>query len=512
MKRYKKIIVKGGLVLCPTLPLMSAGCFDSFNPATNNSEWPGPNNPNENPSVGIELPEQEGYITFKSKNEIYLKSNNIYHMPDLDYKDEVFSSNVFIDELYKDFNPRYWRSLDYLALEKHKEEPIYKSGRVTDTEFTSEPEDACKLQNLIRLFYRTKFNTSLSNYTPQETYKTFIRKFGEHFSELCKERITQAELDHQQNYYQSIITGDELLEPFKEPDSKISAGMMAEYGQTMSVGWKSSGQEAYRRFLLPFTIGQNSKLKQFKIKHDDMYNDPNCYSETYGIKMYDNWNPLVFLVHTLSKLTSQTKLQLKFYNRFLKFLESLIGLQKGHVVKWSELDESNPNAKNVEVCLEFLTQGTVDLLSWKNMLLSESEEFDKRDETMTNIFACGSEHNDFQNSWIFAYEILNDVIVPFYAISGWSIPVELDNFDLEISNKEWETYYIYRLAANYLNRLIQKNYSDKNDDYYDRIKTIRITPYYVKNRTNSGIYKTKFLEFMKNWSSYINIGIGWEDI
>lgn len=532
-KIFKGLLISSSIILPATLAISAKGCFD-FRIDPDSSRIPNipgkPISPSD-PGKENKIENKNGYIAYRSSNnETFLKKNNDYYFPDLEKKDEIFDASCFINEDFKlkEFNPKRWRTIEFISKGE------WDKDKYTEDDFTLEPEDAYKIYNMARQFYFKRFDSSGSGLDTRETFHKFIRDFRDHLESNFKgygEENTinnsgEPEFVDPTTYYTLSMqnTFKDNLAPKLTNHKLIFDQYLKIIGDS---GWKNEWSPEYKWFCLPYSFGQNSYIKNKfgNNAHFDMYNDTRFHSEIdMGItkmKTFENWNLLSFEDLRVVKKIKQDDIQTKFYKTFYKFLSTLINIeQDNQKKKWSEFDKTK--LEDVRVALNGLATQTVELLSWKSMLLSEIESRDddlKGKETITNIFAAGvakgqnptaifpDSFSDIQNSWAFAYKILYDVIIPFYAMCDeWTIPNDLIIFDKEISSDKSEAYYIYQLALFYINKVMKEHYGSEFEE-------LKVHKDFIKDIENKKDYlKTVFLKFIENWSPVLNMGVNSEEI
>ncbi|MEX1817143.1 CDS14 family ICE transfer lipoprotein, partial [Metamycoplasma hominis] len=165
MKKSKRILLTiGSTIALTTLPIMAMSCEwvdklinqNNPNPTPTPGSDPGLINPNPNPSNPTPAPvptpepkaeEKEGYVTYKSTNEDYLKKNNTYYFSKLLYDPAVLSDEDYNNHEWTRWRPKMWFSLTNTTLE----DQLTKWGMaLTNEHFTNNCESACGIWNIIR--------------------------------------------------------------------------------------------------------------------------------------------------------------------------------------------------------------------------------------------------------------------------------------------------------------------------------------------------------------------------
>lgn len=552
MKKSKRILLTiGSTIALTTLPIMAMSCewLDKLinqnnpNPTPTPGSNPGLINPKPQPQPTPPAPvptpepkaeEKEGYVTYKSTNEDYLKKNNTYYFSKLLYDPVNLSDSVYNSQDWKLYRPKMWFSLTNTKLE----EQLNKWGIVfNDTNFTNNCESACGIWNIIRKLAESDENKEGINQggrfktKENESYNEALMRFLDEMDDYLdpnfafkgltdKESINDVEeklaKDPKWIEKKLIYSADSQMpstfirEKFIQQSIEDMDGFVKElisgYEKAMYNGWNVEENKAKKWFVAPFSFGSNPTMRnKFPQETYDMYTDKNGLDKTTPTPAYNNYNPVAFNFLVMERFDLSEKLNFKVYKNLIQWLKSFNNINSENKSKWSEI-ESDKKDKLMNASTN-LVKALVEFIDWHHLLLGEFEDPNDRHSTLADLFAMKSltmgDKIDFDYTYRFAYKFLYEKLVPTMVANGWNMPIEFDNLESGMLNRNRKDSYIYDYIFKYINVIFKAKYKD-----IDEIKK----PNGYLDLNNKEHWQKLFLDnVLKKWNSAFNINVDLEE-
>ncbi len=561
MKKSKRILLTiGSTIALTTLPIMAMSCewldklINKNNP--NPTPTPGPDSGlvNPNPSNPTPAPapvptpepkaeEKEGYVTYKSTNEDYLKKNNTYYFSKLLYDPVDLSDEVYNSQEWRSYRPKMWFSLtnkpeNETETESKLEKQLDKWHMSLDNvHFTNDCESACGIWNIIRKLAESDENKEGINqggrFKPKdnESYNEALMRFLKEMDDYLdpdyafrglteKSRIDDVDqnLDKDRDWMSKklIYSADSKMPStfIREEFNKKSFASIAEtnqdpfvkelisdYEDAMYKGWIFENK-AKNWFVAPFSFGSNPTMRnKFPQETFNMYTDKNGLDKTTPTPAYNNYNPVAFNFLVMERFDLSEKLNFKVYKNLIQWLKSFNNINSENKLKWSEIENDKKiQLKNVST---ELVKALVKFIDWHHLLLGEFENPDDKHSTLADLFAMKSltmgDKIDFDYTYRFAYKFLYEKLVPTMVANGWNMPDEFDVLEKNMLDRNKKDSYIYDYIFKYLNVIFKAKYKD-----IDEIKK----PNGFLDVNNKEHWQKLFLDnVLKKWNSAFNINV-----
>ncbi len=552
MKKSKRILLTiGSTIALTTLPIMAMSCewldklINKNNP--NPTPTPGPDsglvnpNPQPQPTPPAPIPtpepkaeEKEGYVTYKSTNEDYLKKNNTYYFSKLLYDPAGLSDEVYNSQKWRSYRPKMWFSLTNTTLE----EQLAKWGMaLTNEHFTNNCESACGIWNIIRKLaesdenkeginqggrFKPKDNESynealmrflneMDDYLDPDiafkglTDKESINDVEENFAKdpkwIEKKLIYSADSQMPSTFIREKFIQQSFDDIAKTNQDPFVKELISDYEKAMYKGWIFENK-AKRWFVAPFSFGSNPTMRnKFPQETYDMYTDKNGLDKTTLTPAYNNYNPVAFNFLVMERFDLSEKLNFKVYKNLIQWLKSFNNINSENKSKWSEI-ESDKKDKLRDASTE-LVKALVEFIDWHHLLLGEFENPDDKHSTLADLFAMKSltmgDKIDFDYTYRFAYKFLYEKLVPTMVANGWNMPDEFDVLEKNMLDRNKKDSYIYDYIFKYLNVIFKAKYND-----IDEIKK----PNGYLDLNNKEHWQKLFLDnVLKKWNSAFNINV-----
>lgn len=541
MRKINKILLGlGSLVATTSLPLVTMSCDwwnKVFNPNDKNTKpkIPDPTNPNGNDN-GTKPIQKDGYISYRSTNENYLKKNNNYFFRKLTYEPASLTNEVYNNQGWKKYRPKMWMAL------KEADNMIAKFAALgiylTNKEYTNDFESASGIWNILRTFANsdaTKKGISEGGHfsaKDNETKYQALMRFLNEMDEYLDPTVAFNSLYHDDDYFlykvipelqndkewykskliysastemPSTYIKNKYLDPLldkikKEGKDPFIYNLLKQYTKAMYEGWDKSGiSEARNWFINPYSFGSNDFMNnKFPGKQYNMYNHKKGLDELDGNNSYNNYNPLTFTFYQMSRFFLSEKLSFDLYKNLIKWFKAFNNINPKNKQKWSEI-ENKSKLKNASIDL---IKAMVKFLDWHHMLLAEFEDPKDKHNTLADLFAMKSfagDTVDFEYTYKFAYEFLYEKLVPTMIANGWAMPDEFDNFEKNLIDTNRKDSYIYDYIFKYLNTIFKSKYPD--------IKLLEKRKNYL-NTSQKQFWDKKFLNnVLKHWNYQFNINV-----
>lgn len=556
MKKSKRILLTiGSTIALTTLPIMAMSCewidklINQNNPnpipapgsnpgLINPKPQPQPTPPSPVPTPEPKAEEKEGYVTYKSTNEDYLKKNNTYYFSKLLYDPVDLSDSVYNSQDWRSYRPKMWFSLTNTKLE----EQLNKWGIVfNDANFTNNCESACGIWNIIRKLAESDENKEGINqggrFKPKEneSYNEALMRFLDEMDDYLDPKfafkgLTDKESinDVEENFAKDpkwiekklIYSADSQMpstfirEKFiqksfddiaKTNQDPFVKELISGYEQAMYEGWTVENK-AKKWFVAPFSFGSNPTMRnKFPQETYDMYTDKNGLDKTTLTPAYNNYNPVAFNFLVMERFDLSEKLNFKVYKNLIQWLKSFNNINSENKSKWSEIESDKKN-KLMNASIE-LVKALVKFIDWHHLLLGEFENPDDKHSTLADLFAMKSltmgDKIDFDYTYRFAYKFLYEKLVPTMVANGWNMPNEFDNLEKDMINRNRKDSYIYDYIFKYINVIFKAKYKD-----IDEIKK----PNGYLDLNNKEHWQKLFLDnVLKKWNSAFNINVDLEE-
>ncbi|MHA3880651.1 CDS14 family ICE transfer lipoprotein [Metamycoplasma hominis] len=554
MKKSKRILLTiGSTIALTTLPIMAMSCewIDKLvnpnnpNPTPTPGSNPGLINPKPQPTPPSPVPtpepkaeEKEGYVTYKSTNEDYLKKNNTYYFSKLLYDPVGLSDEDYNNHEWTRWRPKMWFSLTNTTLE----DQLNKWGIVfNDANFTNNCESACGIWNVIRKLaesdenkeginqggrFKTKDNESynealmrfldeMDDYLDPKfafkglTDKESINDVEENFAKdpkwIEKKLIYSADSQMPSTFIREKFIQQSFDDIAKTNQDPFVKELISDYEKAMYKGWIFENK-AKRWFVAPFSFGSNPTMRnKFPQETYDMYTDKNGLDKTTLTPAYNNYNPVAFNFLVMERFDLSEKLNFKVYKNLIQWLKSFNNINSENKSKWSEI-ESDKKDKLRDASIE-LVKALVKFIDWHHLLLGEFENPDDKHSTLADLFAMKSltmgDKIDFDYTYRFAYKFLYEKLVPTMVANGWNMPDEFDVLEKNMLDRNKKDSYIYDYIFKYLNVIFKAKYND-----IDEIKK----PNGYLDLNNKEHWQKLFLDnVLKKWNSAFNINVDLEE-
>lgn len=548
MKKSKRILLTiGSTIALTTLPIMAMSCewldklINKNNP--NPTPTPGPDsglvNPNPQPQPTPPAPvptpepkaeEKEGYVTYKSTNEDYLKKNNTYYFSKLLYDPVDLSDSVYNSQDWKLYKPKMWFSLTNTKLE----EQLTKWGMtLTNEHFTNNCESACGIWNIIRKLaesdenkeginqggrFKTKENESynealmrfldeMDDYLDPDyafrglTEKSRIDDVNQNPDLISKKLIYSADSKMPSTFIREEFIQKSFDDIAKTNQDPFVKELISDYEKAMYKGWIFENK-AKRWFVAPFSFGSNPTMRnKFPQETFDMYTDKNGLDKTTPTPAYNNYNPVAFNFLVMERFDLSEGLNFEVYKNLIQWLKSFNNINSENKSKWSEI-ESDKKDKLMYASIE-LVKALVKFIDWHHLLLGEFENPDDKHSTLADLFAMKSltmgDKIDFDYTYRFAYKFLYEKLVPTMVANGWNMPIEFNNLETLMLDRNKKDSYIYDYIFKYINVIFKAKYKD-----IDEIKK----PNGYLDLNNKEHWQKLFLDnVLKKWNSAFNINV-----
>lgn len=557
MKKSKRILLTiGSTIALTTLPIMAMSCewLDKLinknnpNPIPSPGSDPGLINPKPQPQPTPPSPvptpepkaeEKEGYVTYKSTNEDYLKKNNTYYFSKLSYNPVELSDEVYNSQEWKLYRPKMWFSLtnkpeNETETESKLEKQLDKWHMSLDNvHFTNDCESACGIWNIIRKLVESDEKKEGINqggrFKPKdnESYNEALMRFLKEMDDYLdpdyafrglteKSRIDDVNQNPDLISKKLIYSADSKMPStfIREEFNKKSFASIAEteqdpfvkelisdYENAMYEGWTVENK-ANDWFVAPFSFGSNPTMRnKFPQQTYDMYTDKNGLDKTTPTPAYNNYNPVAFNFLVMERFDLSEKLNFKVYKNLIQWLKSFNNINSENKLKWSEI-ESDKKRKLMKASTE-LVKALVEFIDWHHLLLGEFEDPNDRHSTLADLFAMKSltmgDKIDFDYTYRFAYKFLYEKLVPTMAANGWTMPGEFDVLEKNMLDRNQKDSYIYDYIFKYINVIFKAKYKD-----IDEIKK----PNGYLDSNNKEHWQKLFLDnVLKKWNSAFNINV-----
>lgn len=552
MKKSKRILLTiGSTIALTTLPIMAMSCewldklINKNNPnptpapgsnpgLINPKPQPQPTPPSPVPTPEPKAEEKEGYVTYKSTNEDYLKKNNTYYFSKLLYDPVGLSDEDYNNHEWTRWRPKMWFSLTNKTLE----DQLNKWGIVfNDANFTNNCESACGIWNIIRKLaesdenkeginqggrFKTKDNESynealmrfldeMDDYLDPDiafkglTDKESINDVEENFAKdpkwIEKKLIYSADSQMPSTFIREKFIQQSFDDIAKTNQDPFVKELISDYEKAMYKGWIFENK-AKRWFVAPFSFGSNPTMRnKFPQETYDMYTDKNGLDKTTLTPAYNNYNPVAFNFLVMERFDLSEKLNFKVYKNLIQWLKSFNNINSENKSKWSEI-ESDKKDKLRDASTE-LVKALVEFIDWHHLLLGEFENPDDKHSTLADLFAMKSltmgDKIDFDYTYRFAYKFLYEKLVPTMVANGWTMPDEFDVLEKNMLDRNKKDSYIYDYIFKYLNVIFKAKYND-----IDEIKK----PNGFLDLNNKEHWQKLFLDnVLKKWNSAFNINV-----
>lgn len=552
MKKSKRILLTiGSTIALTTLPIMAMSCewldklINKNNPnptpapgsnpgLINPKPQPQPTPPSPVPTPEPKAEEKEGYVTYKSTNEDYLKKNNTYYFSKLLYDPVGLSDEDYNNHEWTRWRPKMWFSLTNKTLE----DQLNKWGIVfNDANFTNNCESACGIWNIIRKLaesdenkeginqggrFKTKDNESynealmrfldeMDDYLDPDiafkglTDKESINDVEENFAKdpkwIEKKLIYSADSQMPSTFIREKFIQQSFDDIAKTNQDPFVKELISDYEKAMYKGWIFENK-AKRWFVAPFSFGSNPTMRnKFPQETYDMYTDKNGLDKTTLTPAYNNYNPVAFNFLVMERFDLSEKLNFKVYKNLIQWLKSFNNINSENKSKWSEI-ESDKKDKLRDASTE-LVKALVEFIDWHHLLLGEFENPDDRHSTLADLFAMKSltmgDKIDFDYTYRFAYKFLYEKLVPTMVANGWNMPNEFKNLEEDMLDRNKKDSYIYDYIFKYINVIFKAKYKD-----IDEIKK----PNGSLDLNNKEHWQKLFLDnVLKKWNSAFNINV-----
>lgn len=556
MKKSKRILLTiGSAIALTTLPIMAMSCewldklINKNNPnptpapgsnpgLINPKPQPQPTPPSPVPTPEPKAEEKEGYVTYKSTNEDYLKKNNTYYFSKLLYDPVGLSDEDYNNHEWTRWRPKMWFSLTNKTLE----DQLNKWGIVfNDANFTNNCESACGIWNIIRKLaesdenkeginqggrFKTKDNESynealmrfldeMDDYLDPDiafkglTDKESINDVEENFAKdpkwIEKKLIYSADSQMPSTFIREKFIQQSFDDIAKTNQDPFVKELISDYEKAMYKGWIFENK-AKRWFVAPFSFGSNPTMRnKFPQETYDMYTDKNGLDKTTLTPAYNNYNPVAFNFLVMERFDLSEKLNFKVYKNLIQWLKSFNNINSENKSKWSEI-ESDKKDKLRDASTE-LVKALVEFIDWHHLLLGEFENPDDKHSTLADLFAMKSltmgDKIDFDYTYRFAYKFLYEKLVPTMVANGWNMPYEFKNLEEAMLDRNRKDSYIYDYIFKYLNVIFKAKYKD-----IDEIKK----PNGYLDLNNKEHWQKLFLDnVLKKWNSAFNINVDLEE-
>ena len=553
MKKSKRILLTiGSTIALTTLPIMAMSCewldklINKNNP--NPTPTPGPDSGlvNPNPSNPTPAPapvptpepkaeEKEGYVTYKSTNEDYLKKNNTYYFSKLLYDPVDLSDSVYNSQDWKLYRPKMWFSLTNTKLE----EQLTKWGMtLTNEHFTNNCESACGIWNIIRKLAESDENKEGINQggrfktKENESYNEALMRFLDEMDDyldpnfafggltkdntrindveenlakdpkwLEKKLIYSADSKMPSTFIREEFIQKSFADIAKTNPNPFVKELISGYEKAMYEGWTDENKAKYW-FVAPFSFGSNPTMRnKFPQQTFDMYTDKNGLDKTTLTPAYNNYNPVAFNFLVMERFDLSEGLNFKVYKNLIQWLKSFNNINSENKSKWSEI-ESDKKFQLMNASTN-LVKALVEFIDWHHLLLGEFENPDDKHSTLADLFAMKSlkmgDKIDFDYTYRFAYKFLYEKLVPTMAANGWNMPIEFNNLETFMLDKNRKDSYIYDYIFKYLNVIFKTKYPN-----IDEIKK----PNGFLDLNNKEHWQKMFLDnVLKKWNSAFNINV-----
>lgn len=513
MKKSKRILLTiGSTIALTTLPIMAMSCewldklINKNNPnptpapgsnpgLINPKPQPQPTPPSPVPTPEPKAEEKEGYVTYKSTNEDYLKKNNTYYFSKLLYDPVGLSDEDYNNHEWTRWRPKMWFSLTNKTLE----DQLNKWGIVfNDANFTNNCESACGIWNIIRKLaesdenkeginqggrFKTKDNESynealmrfldeMDDYLDPDiafkglTDKESINDVEENFAKdpkwIEKKLIYSADSQMPSTFIREKFIQQSFDDIAKTNQDPFVKELIFDYEKAMYKGWIFENK-AKRWFVAPFSFGSNPTMRnKFPQETYDMYTDKNGLDKTTLTPAYNNYNPVAFYFLVMERFDLSEKLNFKVYKNLIQWLKSFNNINSENKSKWSEI-ESDKKDKLRDASTE-LVKALVEFIDWHHLLLGEFENPDDKHSTLADLFAMKSltmgDKIDFDYTYRFAYKFLYEKLVPTMAANGWNMPDEFDVLEKNMLDRNKKDSYIYDYIFKYINVIFKAKYKD----------------------------------------------------
>lgn len=509
-----------------SLPLISFSCSDIWGTPKPPSPTPkpNPNNPIDPNHPQEPDPMKKGYTLWKSGNVDFAKKNNNYFFKKLSYESRRFGTDVYNDKKWLEYIPKLF------VTEANSMNFDFEKWNLTEKDVTTEFTTAANIWQILRQF--SEFNNGILPFGSEdaiETYKRFIKEMQDFIGPIngvnMLHYLNDANLttDYQKNRRDHLIhygptnygltnqntwndEADAFVESVKEAnrgkidsDKFLNAVINQIWPQMKdSESWSDIDNEPFKNFYLPFTLNSEYMyLSKNTIKYDE--DDPN------SDLVYFTWNPILLYYWQTYRFTRLETMQKVMYYQMLNFYSSLTKLN-GENKKWSEI--ASEKLEDVKKEMDLLTQHICKYLNYKMFVGCEWEDISNKKQTLTHLFPWISPDykgelwqdgtSDFEYSWVWAYNFLYDVIIPFYQASNLELPQEIKHFDLDLTSGK--SHKIYQFAAQYLNTIFEKKVI--NLDYNHQ----HISQQF-EDESGKKANKAKWLNFIKNWNGKLGMGV-----
>lgn len=553
MKKSKRILLTiGSAFALTTLPIMAMSCewldklINKNNP--NPTPTPGPDsglvNPNPSnptpapapvPTPEVKPEEKEGYVIYKSTNEDYLKKNNTYYFSKLLYDPVDLSDEDYNNHEWTRWRPKMWFSLTNTTLE----EQLAKWGMaLTNEHFTNNCESACGIWNIIRKLAESDENKEGINqggrFKPKdnESYNEALMRFLNEMDDyldpkfafdgltMNKTRINDVEeklakdskwiekklIYSADSQMPSTFIRKEFIQKSFDDIAKTNQNpfvkeLISGYEQAMYEGWTVENKAKYW-FVAPFSFGSNPTMRnKFPQQTFDMYTDKNGLDKTTLTPAYNNYNPVAFNFLVMERFDLSEGLNFKVYKNLIQWLKSFNNINSENKSKWSEIE--NDKKFQLMNASTNLVRALVEFIDWHHLLLGEFENPDDKHSTLADLFAMKSltmgDKIDFDYTYRFAYKFLYEKLVPTMVANGWNMPIEFNNLETFMLDRNRKDSYIYDYIFKYINVIFKAKYKD-----IDEIKK----PNGYLDLNNKEHWQKLFLDnVLKKWNSAFNINV-----
>lgn len=555
MKKSKRILLTiGSTIALTTLPIMAMSCewldklINKNNPNPTPTPGPGSGLVNPNPSNPTPAPvptpepkaeEKEGYVTYKSTNEDYLKKNNTYYFSKLLYDPVDLSDSVYNSQDWKLYRPKMWFSLTNTKLE----EQLTKWGMtLTNEHFTNNCESACGIWNIIRKLAESDENKEGINQggrfktKENESYNEALMRFLDEMDDyldpnfafggltkdntrindveenlakdpkwLEKKLIYSADSKMPSTFIREEFIQKSFADIAKTNPNPFVKELISGYEKAMYEGWTVENKAKYW-FVAPFSFGSNPTMRnKFPQQTFDMYTDKNGLDKTTLTPAYNNYNPVAFNFLVMERFDLSEGLNFKVYKNLIQWLKSFNNINSENKSKWSEI-ENDKKFQLMNASIE-LVKALVKFIDWHHLLLGEFENPDDKHSTLADLFAMKSltmgDKIDFDYTYRFAYKFLYEKLVPTMVANGWKMPDEFKNLESNMLDRSSKDSYIYDYIFKYINVIFKAKYKD-----IDEIKK----PNGFLDVNNKEHWQKLFLDnVLKKWNSAFNINVDLEE-